>query len=354
MRRTGEIADLGTRAIGAVGAFVAIVDELQAMADGGAEPGDLLEAVLARTGYLSELDSSSDPQDESRAENMRELVAVAREFSEAESEGGLLGFLERVALVADSDQIPDGPAASEGSDGPEGSGPDVDAEVAAARSAGVVTLMTLHTAKGLEFPVVFLTGMEDGTFPHSRALADPAELAEERRLAYVGVTRARERLYLTRAVTRSAWGAPQHNPASRFFDDVPVETLRWERSEADIVRWGPSGDAGDSSDWDGWGRWGSRSPGSSSRDSESGAVVGAGWTPSRTGRAGPAARPVPTAGTRAAISVAPGDRVLHDSFGMGTVVATTGAGDRGEATVDFGDGGKPKRFLLRYAPLTKL
>ncbi len=353
LRRTGEIGDLGTRAIGALGAFTGLVDDLRELADGGAGPGDLLEAVLARTGYLSELEGSSDPQDESRAENLRELVAVAREFTEAETEGGLVGFLERVALVADSDQIPDD------------DGGDVDAEVAAARAAGVVTLMTLHTAKGLEFPAVFLTGMEDGTFPHSRALADPAELEEERRLAYVGVTRARERLYLTRAVTRSAWGAPQHNPASRFLDEVPPDTIRWERSEADTVRW--DSQARDASEWAGWNRWGSRSPGTSSREDRGdgdgtaqhergggGSVTGGAWTPSSAGRARVAPRPLPSAGTRPPISVAPGDRVLHDQFGMGTVVATQGAGDRGEATVDFADDGKPKRFLLRYAPLTKL
>ena len=357
LRRVGEITDLGTRAAGALGAFNGLLADLQEMADGGADPGDLTEAVLARTGYLSELEGSSDPQDESRAENLRELVAVAREYSEAETEGGLLGFLERVALVADSDQIPDGPDGAGGGD--------VDAEVAAARAAGVVTLMTLHTAKGLEFPVVFLTGLEDGTFPHSRALADDAELQEERRLAYVGVTRARQRLYLTRAVTRSAWGAPQHLPASRFLDEVPAETVRWERTEDDTTRWdgGGSGswrDGGsrwengprDSSEWEGWGRWGSRAPGSG--DDEPSRRAAGGWSPSSSGARPRGPRAVPTAGTRPAISVAPGDRVLHDTFGMGTVVSTQGGGDRGEATVDFGTGDKPKRFLLRFAPLQKL
>ncbi len=370
LRRTGEIGDLGTRAIGAVGAFVGLVDELQAMVADGADPGDLLEAVLSRTGYLSELESSSDPQDESRADNLRELVAVAREFSEAETDGGLVGFLERVALVADSDQIPDNgsDSGSAGGVGAAATG-DVDAEVAAAREAGVVTLMTLHTAKGLEFPVVFLTGLEDGTFPHSRALADPAELEEERRLAYVGVTRARERLYLTRSVSRSAFGAPQHNPASRFLDEVPTETMRWERTEADTVRWDSGrwdsgrwdssrsdpGGSQDTGDWEGWSRWGSRTPGSSSREAAApGGSAGNSWTPSSSGRARPTARPAPSGGSRPVVSVSAGDRVLHDTFGMGTVVATQGAGERGEATVDFGDGEKPKRFLLRFAPLTKL
>ena len=107
-----------------------------------------------------------------------------------------------MSLVADADSVPDA-------------------------TGGVVTLMTLHTAKGLEFPVVFLTGLEDGVFPHMRSLGDPAELAEERRLAYVGITRARERLYLSRALSRSAWGAPSWNPPSRFLDEIPAELAEW-------------------------------------------------------------------------------------------------------------------------------
>ncbi len=164
------------------------------------------------TGYLAELRASHDPQDETRVENLAELVAVAREFDEERRETGevisLEDFLERVSLVADADEIPD---------------------TEEAEQAGVVTLMTLHTAKGLEFPVVFLTGMEDGTFPHLRSLADPKELEEERRLAYVGITRARERLHLSRAAVRSAWGAPQYNPPSRFLDEIPADLVEWER-----------------------------------------------------------------------------------------------------------------------------
>lgn len=152
----------------------------------------MLEALLTRSGYLTELEESLDPQDAGRVDNLQELVSVAREYTErieALGEEGeratLAGFLEQVALVADADQIP--------SDDPD--------------HQGVVTLMTLHTAKGLEFPVVFLTGLEDGVFPHLRSLGDTRELEEERRLAYVGITRARQRLYLSRAVTRSAWGS---------------------------------------------------------------------------------------------------------------------------------------------------
>ena len=180
--------------------------------DEDAGVSDLLEAVLDRSGYLTELRASHDPQDETRVENLAELVAVAREFDEERRETGevisLEDFLERVSLVADADEIPD---------------------TEEAEQAGVVTLMTLHTAKGLEFPVVFLTGMEDGTFPHLRSLGDAKELEEERRLAYVGITRARERLHLSRAAVRSAWGAPQYNPPSRFLDEIPADLVQWER-----------------------------------------------------------------------------------------------------------------------------
>src|SRR5690606_5776241 len=158
----------------------------------------LLGEVLDRTGYLAELRGSEDPQDQVRVENLAELHAVASEFEQSEPEGDVADFLERVALVADADQVP---AADE-------DGEDAAAEARRRADDGVVTLMTLHTAKGLEFPVVFLTGMEDGTFPHQRSLADQTQLAEERRLAYVGVTRARERLYISRAGMRTAWGVP--------------------------------------------------------------------------------------------------------------------------------------------------
>ncbi len=202
------------------------------MVEAGERVDVVLEQVLTRSGYLKELEDSDDPQDETRVENLAELVAVAREFADDPQVGpsadpaaatwesgrrrapGLSDFLERVALVADSDQIPDAPG---------GRG----------RAPGVVTLMTLHTAKGLEFPVVFLTGLEDGVFPHSRSLGDKPELEEERRLAYVGVTRARERLYVSRAVVRSAWGAPAHNPASRFLDELPVDLVDWRRTAAE-------------------------------------------------------------------------------------------------------------------------
>jgi DNA helicase-2/ATP-dependent DNA helicase PcrA len=301
LRRAGEIPGMAGRSATVVAAFVAILDHLAAVVDSGAGPADIMRAVLERSGYLAELQASTDPQDEVRAENVAEFEAVAAEFTrDAEQAGdgsGTLGdFLERVALVADADEIPEGE----------------DHE-------GVVTLMTLHTAKGLEFPVVFLTGMEDGVFPHMRAMADPFELSEERRLAYVGITRARERLYVTRAISRSAWGAPSYNPESRFLADIPGELIRWEREE-------PA-------------RYTSPSAG------------GYGSAPSLSAAADRYESRNPVA--RAVVSLSAGDRVLHPKFGMGTVVSTLGSGDKAEASVDFGSEGV-KRLLLRYAPVEKL
>ena len=175
--------------------------------------------------------------------------------------------------------------------------------------------MTLHTAKGLEFPVVFLTGMEDGTFPHMRSLGKASELEEERRLAYVGITRARERLHLSRASVRSAFGTPQYNPASRFLAEIPEELLEWERTgpTSPVARRGEPAVARLAS------RPGVRSPGN---------------------------RPV--------IALDAGDRVTHDAFGLGTVVRVEGEGEKSMAHVDFGGETGVKRLLLRYAPLTKL
>jgi DNA helicase-2/ATP-dependent DNA helicase PcrA len=181
LRRCEEAYGIATRSLTQVRGFVDLLDGLATLVEANTPPSTVLEAILEQTGYLRELETSSDPQDAGRVENLAELVAVAREYEELDPDSSVAGFLERVALVADSDQLPD--AASDADPVDDG---------------GQVTLMTLHTAKGLEFPVVFLTGCEDGVFPHMRALGDPVELAEERRLAYVGITRAQDRLYLTR------------------------------------------------------------------------------------------------------------------------------------------------------------
>jgi DNA helicase-2/ATP-dependent DNA helicase PcrA len=333
--RLDEVPGLGTRAITGLRSFALMMSDLRDLVDRGAGPAELLGAVLDRSGYLAELRASEDPQDQTRVENLAELHAVASEFEQSEPEGDLADFLERVSLVADSDQIPS-------DDGGDGDGPAVD--------QGVITLMTLHTAKGLEFPVVFLTGMEDGTFPHMRSLADTDQLAEERRLAYVGLTRARERLYISRAAVRTAWGVPNEFPPSRFLDDLPEDLLDWRRRESSTDRLrGPGGFLGGRS-----GGYGSGSGGS-----------GGGWRSgggSRTER--PARTTTPSTSTASFGSATPrpdaaiptlavGDRVTHDAYGLGTVVAVEGGGHNAVAKVDFGTEGT-KRLLLRFSPVTKL
>jgi DNA helicase-2/ATP-dependent DNA helicase PcrA len=288
--RADQARDLAARAISAIDQFANLMATLRTMVESGFKPSVIAEAVIEQSGLGAELSDSTDPQDEGRLENIEELVAVAQEYEEDESlvggedqpdEISLVGFLERVSLVADSDQIPDG----------EDHG-------------GVVTLMTLHTAKGLEFPTVFLTGLEEGVFPHSRSLGDPNEIEEERRLAYVGLTRARERLYLSRASTRFMFGTPTYNAPSRFFSEIPEELMETRRATIKpMVRSAP---------------------------------------------------PVRSTGKRViALDLEVGDRVLHQTFGIGQVRTLTGEGDRTEATVDFGSYGE-RRLLLRYAPVEKV
>jgi DNA helicase-2/ATP-dependent DNA helicase PcrA len=293
VRRCDEVPGMAARSAKAVTEFADLMDELRALVEGNMPPAEVLEAVLDRTGYLAELAASTDPQDESRVENLAELVGVAREFSERVPEGGVPEFMEQVSLVADADTVP-----GEGD--------------------GVVTLMTLHAAKGLEYPAVFLTGLEDGVFPHLRTLGDKRELEEERRLAYVGITRARQRLYLSRAHVRSSWGQTTYNPPSRFLDEVPDSLVDWRRGESSVS--GPP----------------------AALTTVTSRIMGT----ARGRTAGPGLRPIP--------SLDVGDRVNHDAFGLGTVTATRGAGDSTQAEVDFGAGTGSKWLLLRYAPLEKV
>ncbi|MCQ4619849.1 DNA helicase PcrA [Corynebacterium sp. CCUG 71335] len=311
----GEIPTLGPRAKNAIGGFVEMIQglrdelpELRNEVTGMPDLGALVTRILDVTGYKAELEASNDPQDGARLDNLNELVSVAREFSsEAANQmaygeewdpesgeaqpGSLQAFLERVSLVADADQIPD-------------------------EGQGVVTLMTLHTAKGLEFPVVFVTGWEDGQFPHMRAMGDPAELAEERRLAYVGITRARERLYLTRALTRSSWGSPMNNPASRFLAELPEDLLDWRRVEPEYSF---SNEA-----------WGSPAP---------------------SRRAMPRRERTPV---NKDLHLAKGDRVNHAKYGLGTVMSVDGVGARETVTIDFGSSGTVRLMLIGGVPMEKL
>ena len=333
-----EVLGITARAAKSAAAFWGLIETLRAAEARGASQADILEEVLDRTGYLAELRRSEDPQDASRVENLAELHSVAGAFAADAPGGTLADFLERVALVADSDQVP-----AEGERG------------------GQVTLMTVHTAKGLEFPAVFVTGMEDGTFPHQRSLGDESELEEERRLAYVAITRARERLYLTRAAVRSAWGTPQEMPPSRFLDDIPAELLDVRRAATSGERMRASYGGSYGSGSYGSGAYG-RSRRSEGRDPwgerDAGAFgSGRGGAPARTAGARtvtrmgvtPAAKP---AEEKPVLSLKVGDRVKHATLGAGTVTGVEGEGPRTVARIRFGMA--EKRLLVRMAPMEKI
>lgn len=328
----GKVAMLNTRAIKQIGGFVDLIEGLRTdfltafgaagesdedvafidATEEGADIGELVDAIVERTGYRGELEASNDPQDGARLDNLNELISVAQEFSRdaaelAEDEaaddddplesgrdtegepdpGSLAAFLERVSLVADADQLPD-------------------------EGEGVVTMMTLHTAKGLEFPVVFVTGWEDGHFPHMRTMGDPAELSEERRLAYVGITRAKERLYLTRSITRASWGQPVSNPESRFLQEIPQHLLDWRRTEPRRTQSRFGGSSGGI-----FGRDGATSSGLRGRSSYSS-------DPSR--------------GRNTFVNYEVGDRHNHPKYGLGKVVAKEGSGATERITIDYGGG----------------
>ena len=333
-----EVLGITPRAAKSAAAFWGLIETLRAAEARGASQADILEEVLDRTGYLAELRRSEDPQDASRVENLAELHSVAGAFAADAPGGTLADFLERVALVADSDQVP-----AEGERG------------------GQVTLMTVHTAKGLEFPAVFVTGMEDGTFPHQRSLGDESELEEERRLAYVAITRARERLYLTRAAVRSAWGTPQEMPPSRFLDDIPAELLDVRRAatsgERTRASYGGSygagsygsGSYGRSRRSEGRDPWGDADTGAfgSGRGSASAQPAGVRKV-TRMGVA-PAAKP---AEDKPVLSLKVGDRIKHATLGAGTVTGIEGEGPRTVARIRFGLG--EKRLLVRMAPMEKI
>ena len=211
-----HVDELGapTRTATQLKAFRDLMTALREFADAhNSKPSEIVAEVLSKSGLLEELQRSEDPQDASRVENLSQLQSVAAEYEQKTPDATLAGFLETTALVADSDQLP-----MNGED------------------SGSVTLMTLHTAKGLEYPVVFLTGLEQGTFPHSRSLEDTSELAEERRLAYVGITRAQRRLYVTRAAVRAQWGQAAEMMPSQFLDEIPDQLIDWKRRETGMER----------------------------------------------------------------------------------------------------------------------
>jgi DNA helicase II / ATP-dependent DNA helicase PcrA len=297
--RVSEASAVPNKAAQSISQFTSMLTALAVLVEAKTKPSVIIEAVLEQSGLLTELEASTDPQDEVRVENLKELVSASMEYEERpfeelgeDEEISLSGFLEKVSLVADADEIPDG----------EDHG-------------GVVTLMTLHTAKGLEFPTVFLTGMEDGIFPHARTLDDPKEIEEERRLAYVGLTRAEKRLYISRAEYRLTFGTPKYNPGSRFLDEIPSELIEWKDETRTKSSSGSSG--------------------------------------LRRSRVATTAPPRATGKKSSAMVLEVGQRVSHDTFGLGTVVAIAGEGDKSEATINFGQYGD-KRLLLRYAPVVVL
>ena len=297
--RVSEATAVPNKASQSISQFTSMLTALAVLVEAKTKPSVIIEAVLEQSGLLTELEASTDPQDEVRVENLKELVSASMEYEERpfeelgeDEEISLSGFLEKVSLVADADEIPDG----------EDHG-------------GVVTLMTLHTAKGLEFPTVFLTGMEDGIFPHARTLDDPKEIEEERRLAYVGLTRAEKRLYISRAEYRLTFGSPKYNPGSRFLDEIPSDLIEWKNE-------------------------------TSSKSSSGSSAI-------RRTRVATTAPPRATGKKSSAMVLEIGQRVSHDTFGLGTVVALAGEGDKSEATINFGQYGE-KRLLLRYAPVVVL
>jgi DNA helicase II / ATP-dependent DNA helicase PcrA len=310
-RRVDEIPVLATRAKGAVAGFNQVMAALQAHLDDGAGSARMVEFAARESGYLAELEEERTVEGQGRIENIQELTGVAMELEAREPDAGLSEFLEQVSLVGQEDEYEE--------------------------DASTVTLMTLHIAKGLEFPVVFIVGMEDGVFPHFRSMTDQHELEEERRLAYVGITRAQQRLYLTHAWSRTLYGQTNFNPPSRFLDELPSALLDVRESETRArtpSRYGSSYGGGG-----GGGDRGSYSvvglPG------RSGTVeVEPGWTPPRP--AGVQKRDAP--------AIKPGDTVVHDRFGEGVVLAVSGDGDDAEARVAFSDVGE-KSLLLAYAPL---
>ena len=390
-----QIEGMTGRTAKPLGAFRDLMHELVDFAKAhDAKPSEVVAEVLSRSGLLEELQRSEDPQDASRVDNLSQLQSVAAEFEQNTPDATLAGFLETTALVADSDQLP-----GENED------------------SGKVTMMTLHTAKGLEYPVVFLTGMEQGTFPHSRAMEDTSELSEERRLAYVGITRAKRRLYVTRAAVRAQWGQANEMMPSQFLDEIPEDLIDWKRKEAGMERMRGGWQSGfdDDDEFGGWGdddfgtssfggsgygsrggsyggttSYGSRSSyggssygssssrggssygsgratyGSSSRSSYGSSSYGSG----KSAKAGkvttrhtkPKALDKPRTTPASELSKDNnlniedfhiGDKITHDQYGLGTIVDTQDKGRNSVITVDFGTDGI-KRLMLRVAPIEKL
>ncbi len=302
--RNWDVAGVSARSARGIESFLTLLDELATELASG--PAALLDSILSRSGYLAELEADRSVENDSRIENLAELVGMAREYQSVDE------FLEQVSLVADTDQLPDPEDPSE---------------------TGVV-MMTLHAAKGLEFPVVFMVGVEEGVFPHMRALTDPAELEEERRLCYVGITRARQQLFLSHAWCRTLYGSTQYNPPSRFMTEIPSALI--EESSSSRKRQDQS-----------------RSGRTSSWEATSWSATSDGFGSSGFGSSTGVSKPKPPSPTQAhELNFKVGDDVRHNVWGEGVILMVEGAGDKAEAVVHFGSVGE-KRLLLSWAPLEK-
>jgi len=309
LRRAAD-AEVSGRALAGIEGFLAVVDEAAGQIENG--PAEVLKVLLDRSGYVAELQALHSIEAEGRLENLAELIGSAEQFDSMDP------FLEQIALVSDTDEL--------------------DADESA------LLLMTLHSAKGLEFPVVFLIGMEDGVFPHLRSLGEPDELEEERRLAYVGITRARELLFLTHAWARTMYGSTQYNPPSRFLDELPEKLIQQEHGSRKASRrsgWGGAGSYRDGTAYSA-GAGGRGSPRGSEAHKQR--VVESALTAGRSA-------PAPSGAESAGLKV--GDDVRHGKWGEGVILHMEGSGDKTEAVVRFPDAGE-KRLLLSWAPLTKL
>jgi DNA helicase-2/ATP-dependent DNA helicase PcrA len=305
--RRADDAGVGGKAATGIEAFLTLLDDAADLVAGS--PGPLLQQLLERSGYLDQLESERTIEAEGRLENLAELVGAA---GEAET---VAEFLEQISLVADTDDLDDDTTS--------------------------VVLMTLHSAKGLEFPVVFLIGLEDGVFPHLRSLTEPDQLEEERRLAYVGITRARRRLYLTHAWSRTLFGGTQYNPPSRFLDEIPAGLVRDVEGHRRASRSGRVYGGG------GWRRGDGDGSGSGDR-----ALRVAAGRDRIVERAMESSRKPQRSGAEG-LGLKIGDDVRHNVFGEGVILDMSGGGDKTEALVRFRDVGE-KRLLLSWAPLEKL
>ncbi|MET0990329.1 MAG: UvrD-helicase domain-containing protein [Glaciihabitans sp.] len=341
--RNAAALGLGPKVTGAITSLAQMLDEVQATVDvpegvAPAKPSDILKTLLDRTGFIEALRATRDPQDEARAENVEELLSVTKEFQKNNPEGTLLDFLTEVSLVAAADDLDD--------------------------SSGTVSLMTLHTAKGLEYEAVFLTGVEEDLLPHRMSAGEPGGPAEERRLFYVGITRARRRLYLSLAMTRAQFGEVNVAMPSRYLQEIPPELIDWKQSPGDATSRNGTQPRALNARRGAFGAEGSLGSGFSGGFTGTGSGYENAGGPSATALARAArnaAKPktewankiTGTVRDNGDLTLEAGDRIRHVDFGDGRVSAVTGEGTKRVAEVNFDTAGR-KRLLIKVAPIEKI